>query len=80
MCGISGIASLGLRNARSTIERLLEWLRGNAAADLGYRYDAADQRVLKVQCQAELAFDYQPAGLHFSMRAPLPEQRIVPAY
>jgi len=38
------------------------------------------QRVLKVQCQAELAFDYQPAGLHFSMRAPLPEQRIVPAY
>ncbi len=38
------------------------------------------QRVLKVQCQAELAFDYQPAGLHFSMRAPLPEKRIVPAY
>ena len=38
------------------------------------------QRVLKVQCQAEIAFDFQPAGLHFTMRAPLPETRVVPAY
>ncbi|MEE7463745.1 histidine kinase [Methylobacterium fujisawaense] len=38
------------------------------------------QRVLKVQCQADIAFDFQPAGLHFTMRAPLPETRVVPAY
>ena len=38
------------------------------------------QRVLKLQCEADIAFDYQPAGLHFTMRAPLPNQRIVPAY
>ncbi|MGU3663065.1 sensor histidine kinase [Methylobacterium sp. A49B] len=38
------------------------------------------QRVLKLQCEADIAFDYQPQGLHFTMRAPLPDQRIVPAY
>ncbi|WP_449411603.1 sensor histidine kinase [Methylobacterium komagatae] len=38
------------------------------------------QRVLKLQCGADIAFDYQPSGLHFTMRAPLPDQRIVPAY
>jgi len=38
------------------------------------------QRVLKLQCEADIAFDYEPTGLHFTMRAPLPDQRIVPTY
>ncbi len=38
------------------------------------------QRVLKVQCGAEIRFAYDPAGLHFSMAVPLPDQRTVPAY
>ena len=38
------------------------------------------QRVLKVQCEADLAFEYRPTGLRFTMRAPLPEKRVVPAY
>lgn len=38
------------------------------------------QRVLTVQCRAEIDYDFQPAGLHFSMRAPLTEQRTVPDY
>lgn len=38
------------------------------------------QRVLTVQCQAEIAFDFPPEGLHFTMRAPLTDQRIVPEY
>jgi two-component sensor histidine kinase len=38
------------------------------------------QRVLTVQCQAQIDFDFQPAGLHFTMRAPLTDQRIVPEY
>ncbi len=38
------------------------------------------QRVLTVQCQAEIAFDFQPEGLHFTMRAPLTDQRMVPEY
>ncbi|MFC6051215.1 sensor histidine kinase, partial [Methylobacterium hispanicum] len=38
------------------------------------------QRVLKVQCGAEIAFAYEPGGLHFHMEVPLPDQRAVPAY
>lgn len=38
------------------------------------------QRVLTVQCRAEIDYDFQPAGLHFKMRAPLTEQRTVPDY
>jgi two-component sensor histidine kinase len=38
------------------------------------------QRVLTVQCQAQIDFDFQPAGLHFTMRAPLIDQRMVPEY
>jgi two-component sensor histidine kinase len=38
------------------------------------------QRVLAAQAQAEIAIDYAPQGLRFSMRAPLIEQRQVPQY
>ena len=38
------------------------------------------ERVLKVQCQAEITFDYRPSGLHFHMEAPIPSTRSVPAY
>jgi two-component sensor histidine kinase len=38
------------------------------------------QRVLKVQCEAEIAFDFRPSGLHFRMEAPMPEHRAVPSY
>jgi two-component sensor histidine kinase len=38
------------------------------------------QRVLTVQCQAKIDFDFQPAGLHFTMCAPLNDQRLVPEY
>lgn len=38
------------------------------------------QRVLTVQCQAKIEFDFQTAGLHFTMRAPLTDHRIVPEY
>lgn len=37
-------------------------------------------RVLKVQCDAEIAFDFRPSGLHFRMEAPIPDTRSVPAY
>ncbi|WP_336492648.1 sensor histidine kinase [Methylobacterium nigriterrae] len=38
------------------------------------------QRVLKVQCEAEIAFDFQSSGLHFRMEAPVPDKRAVPSY
>lgn len=38
------------------------------------------ERVLKVQCQAEITFDYRPEGLHFRMEAPIPSTRTVPPY
>jgi len=37
-------------------------------------------RVLKVQCDADIAFDFRPSGLHFRMEAPIPDTRAVPAY
>lgn len=37
-------------------------------------------RVLAAQAQAEIAIDFAPQGLRFSMRAPLIEQRQVPEY
>lgn len=38
------------------------------------------ERVLKVQCEAEISFDYRPEGLHFRMEAPIPRTRSVPLY
>ncbi|GJD75615.1 sensor histidine kinase [Methylobacterium goesingense] len=38
------------------------------------------QRVLAQQCNATVTIDYAPAGLHFHMEAPLPEERLVPSY
>jgi two-component sensor histidine kinase len=38
------------------------------------------QRVLPMQCKAEVQIDYDQAGLRFAMDAPLIEQRLVPAY
>lgn len=38
------------------------------------------QRVLKVQCEAEIAFDFHTSGLHFRMEAPMPDKRAVPTY
>ncbi|MPR13537.1 sensor histidine kinase [Microvirga tunisiensis] len=38
------------------------------------------QRVLPMQCQAEVEVQYDREGLQFQMNAPLVEQRLVPAY
>jgi two-component sensor histidine kinase len=38
------------------------------------------QRVLPMQCHAEVEVRYDPEGLQFQMSAPLVEQRLVPAY
>jgi two-component sensor histidine kinase len=38
------------------------------------------QRVLPMQCKAEVEVQYDPEGLRFAMDAPLIEQRLVPAY
>jgi two-component sensor histidine kinase len=38
------------------------------------------QRVLPVQCNAEVKVSYDKAGLRFRMDAPLIEQRLVPEY
>lgn len=38
------------------------------------------ERVLKVQCEAEITFDYRVDGLHFRMEAPIPSTRAVPLY
>ncbi|GJD48432.1 hypothetical protein OPKNFCMD_1151 [Methylobacterium crusticola] len=38
------------------------------------------QRVLTVQCGADIRFDFKPTGLHFRMEAPLVERRTVPHY
>ncbi|MGY2049544.1 sensor histidine kinase [Methylobacterium sp. JK268] len=38
------------------------------------------QRVLTMQCGADIGFDFAPAGLHFRMEAPLVETRTVPQY
>lgn len=37
-------------------------------------------RVLKVQCDADISFDFRPSGLHFCLKAPIPETRAVPVY
>jgi two-component sensor histidine kinase len=38
------------------------------------------QRVLPMQCKAEVEVQYDPEGLQFRMDAPLVEQRLVPSY
>jgi two-component sensor histidine kinase len=38
------------------------------------------QRILPMQCKAEVEVQYDPQGLRFRMYAPLVEQRLVPAY
>jgi two-component sensor histidine kinase len=38
------------------------------------------QRVLPMQCKAEVEVQYDPEGLRFRMDAPLVEQRLVPSY
>jgi two-component sensor histidine kinase len=38
------------------------------------------QRVLTTQCDAEVQFTFDAAGLRFEMEAPLVERRLVPAY
>ena len=38
------------------------------------------QRVLTVQCGADIRFDFRPSGLHFHMEAPLVGRRLVPSY
>jgi two-component sensor histidine kinase len=38
------------------------------------------QRVLPMQCKAEVEVQYDPEGLRFRMDAPLVEQRLVPTY
>jgi two-component sensor histidine kinase len=38
------------------------------------------ERVLPAQCHAEVAFEFDRAGLRFRMRAPLIEDRLVPSY
>jgi two-component sensor histidine kinase len=38
------------------------------------------QRVLPMQCKAEVEVQYDTQGLRFRMDAPLVEQRLVPAY
>jgi two-component sensor histidine kinase len=38
------------------------------------------QRVLTTQCDAEVQFTFDAAGLQFEMEAPLVKQRLVPVY
>ena len=38
------------------------------------------QRVLTMQCGAQIAFEFEPSGLHFRMDAPLVTHRTVPHY
>jgi two-component sensor histidine kinase len=38
------------------------------------------QRVLTVQCGADIRFEFRPTGLHFHMEAPLVARRLVPSY
>jgi two-component sensor histidine kinase len=38
------------------------------------------QRILPMQCKAEVEVQYNPEGLRFRMQAPLIEQRLVPTY
>jgi two-component sensor histidine kinase len=38
------------------------------------------QRILPMQCKAEVEVQYDPEGLRFRMQAPLIEERLVPAY
>jgi two-component sensor histidine kinase len=38
------------------------------------------QRVLPMQCRAEVEVKYNREGLQFQMNAPLVEQRLVPTY
>jgi two-component sensor histidine kinase len=38
------------------------------------------QRILPMQCKAEVEVQYDPEGLRFRMQAPLIEQRLVPTY
>ena len=38
------------------------------------------ERVLPAQCRAEVAIEFDRAGLRFRMRAPLIEERLVPIY
>jgi two-component sensor histidine kinase len=38
------------------------------------------ERVLPAQCHAEVALEFDPAGLSFRMKAPLIEERLVPSY
>ena len=38
------------------------------------------ERVLTLQCNATIEFDFEPSGLQFRMDAPLAEGRLVPKY
>jgi two-component sensor histidine kinase len=38
------------------------------------------QRVLPVQCQAQVQLDFDPAGIQFAAKVPLITQRLVPEY
>lgn len=38
------------------------------------------EKVVTVQCEAEIELDYAPEGFHMSLRLPLRERRLVPAY
>lgn len=73
-----------VRGTRTGRELLLDWREsgGPPVAEPTRKGFGSTllQRVLKVQCGAEIAFAYEPAGLHFRMAVPLPDQRTVPAY
>ncbi len=62
----------------------LEWTeRGGPPVQQPHRRgfgSALLQRVLPVQCNAEVEFDLDKAGLRFRMKAPLVEHRLVPEY
>jgi two-component sensor histidine kinase/CheY-like chemotaxis protein len=38
------------------------------------------RRVLAIQCNADVAYDFRPTGVHFRLKAPLVQERLVPEY
>jgi two-component sensor histidine kinase len=62
----------------------LEWLEsGGPAVEQPARRGFGTtllEKVVAVQCQAEVHLNYQPEGVRFAMALPLRDTRLVPAY
>lgn len=78
------VAESGERDGAVTRRLCIEWIErdGPPAAEPVHRGFGSTllQRVLTIQCGADIRFDFQPAGLRFHMEAPLADRRLVPAY